>query len=64
VVAQSRCGVTVRPGDPRDIARAVRGLAALDPAERAAIGRRGREHVTAHFDYRVLARRFVEAVSA
>lgn len=64
VVAQSRCGVTVPPGDAGGIARAVRELAALDAGEREAMGRRGREHVIAHFDYRVLARRFVEAVSA
>ncbi len=63
VVAQARCGVTVSPGDAQGIASAVCGLAALDESGRAEMGRRGREHVTAHFDYRVLAERFLAAVS-
>ena len=64
VVAQARCGLTVRPGDPDAIVQGVLRLAGLEASERDAMGRRGREHVLAHFDYRVLAQRFIGILSS
>ena len=63
VVAESGCGVTVRPEDPEAIARAVLSLASMSSSERDALGGRGRDFVLKHHDYRVLARRFLEALS-
>jgi len=63
-VAESGCGLTVPPQSPQAVADGLRQLAALAPAERAAMGERGRAFVLAHHTYPVLAQRFVDAVSA
>lgn len=58
--AEAGCGLSVEPENPGAIAAAARRLAAMSPAEREAMGRRGREYVLANHDYRVLARRFLD----
>lgn len=63
-VAESACGLTVAPEDPEAIAQAIRALREMEPAERAAMGARGRDFVRAHHDYRLLARRFLEGMEA
>lgn len=63
-VAEAGCGLTVAPESPEAVAQGLRQLAARTPAERAALGARGRAFVIAHHTYPVLARRFVEAISA
>jgi len=62
-VAEAGCGLTVPPEDPPAVAEGLRCLAALSPAQRQAMGERGRAFVLAHHTYPVLARRFLEAVS-
>ena len=62
-VAEAGCGITVEPESAPAIADGLRRLAALSPAERRAMGARGRAYVQRHHDWPVLARRFVEAVS-
>ena len=61
-VAEAGCGLTVAPESAAAVAEGLEALAALSPGERAAMGARGRAFVTAHHTYRVLARRFIEAV--
>lgn len=63
LVAESGCGISVGAEDSHAIARAVCRLMACTPAERKAMGRRGRNYVTAHHAYSVLARRFLKAVA-
>ena len=63
LVAASNCGVSIPPEHPQAIADAILRLMALSPAEREAMGLRGREYVLAHHDYQILARRFLESVS-
>jgi glycosyltransferase involved in cell wall biosynthesis len=62
-VAEAGAGLTVPPQDPQAVADGLLALAALDPAERAAMGRRGREFVMQHHTYPVLAQRFIDAVA-
>ena len=62
LVAESGCGLSIPPESPQAIADATLRLMALSPAEREAMGRRGRQYVLAHHDYRVLARQFLEAI--
>jgi glycosyltransferase involved in cell wall biosynthesis len=62
-VAESRCGLTVSPEAPADVAAGLRQLAALSAEERRAMGERGRQFVRAHHSYAVLAQRFIAAVS-
>jgi glycosyltransferase involved in cell wall biosynthesis len=62
-VAEAGCGLTVAPESPTAVADGLRTLAALSPEARAAMGERGRAFVVAHHSYRVLAQRFIDAVS-
>lgn len=61
-VAEAGAGLTVAPEDPAAVAQGLLALAALTPAERAAMGERGRAFAMAHHAYPVLARRFTEAL--
>lgn len=63
MVAESGCGITVPPQDPRALADAVLRLMRISAEERAVMGRRGKAYVTANHDYSVLARQFIEAVT-
>jgi glycosyltransferase involved in cell wall biosynthesis len=60
-VAEAGAGLTTPPDDVPAIAAALQRLLQLSPAERQAMGQRGRAFVQAHHTYPVLARRFVEA---
>jgi len=62
-VAEAGAGLTVAPEDPQAVAEGLLALAALSPAERAAMGQRGRAFAMAHHAYPVLAARFIEALS-
>jgi glycosyltransferase involved in cell wall biosynthesis len=63
-IAEADCGITVRPGDAAAMAAGMEQLLALGPEARRAMGRRGRAHVAAHFDCRILAVRFESALEA
>ena len=62
-VADAGCGLTVAPESPHAVADGLRTLAARTPAERVAMGERGRAFVLAHHSYPVLARRFIDAIA-
>jgi glycosyltransferase involved in cell wall biosynthesis len=61
-VAEAGCGLTVAPESAVAVADGLKALLALPTSEREAMGVRGRAFVVAHHSYRVLARRFIEAV--
>jgi glycosyltransferase involved in cell wall biosynthesis len=62
-VAEAGAGLTVPPEDAQAVADGLLKLAALSPAERAAMGERGRAFAMAHHAYPVLAARFIAALS-
>ncbi len=62
-VAEAGCGLTVVPESAAAVAEGLRALAATSPDERAAMGERGRAFIVANHSYRVLAQRFIDAVS-
>ncbi len=62
-VAEAGCGLTVAPESAAAVAEGLRQLVAKTPAERRAMGERGRAFVLANHTYPVLARRFIAAVS-
>ena len=62
-VAEAQCGLTVEPQSPEAVVRGLRELAARTPAERLAMGARGRDYVLENHAYPVLAARFIAAVS-
>ena len=63
-VAEAGCGLTVVPESAPAVIEGLRRLAALTPAQRAAMGERGRAFVQANHTYPVLAARFLQAVQA
>lgn len=63
-VTEAGCGFSVPPENPEAIAEAIRRMLTLAPEARAAMGARGRDFVTTHHDYRVLAERFLEVMKA
>lgn len=63
-VAEAGCGRSVPSEDPEALAAAVRELAALDPADRAALGERGREFVRSRHQIRNLAAEMLAGTGA
>ena len=63
LVAESGCGISIPPEDPGAIAEAIKKLIDMSPLEREEMGRRGREYVIKNHDYKVLAKRFLEAIN-
>ncbi len=61
-VAESGCGISCEPENPRAIADAVLKLRAVPEEERKTMGLRGREYVLRNHDYRILAQKFLDAV--
>ncbi|MBK6779455.1 MAG: glycosyltransferase family 4 protein [Gemmatimonadetes bacterium] len=64
VLAEAGAGLAAPPGDPAALARAVLALRALSPAERAAMGRRGRAYVVEGYDRRAVADRLYRIFAA
>jgi glycosyltransferase involved in cell wall biosynthesis len=62
-VRDAGCGLTVAPEDPRAIADGVLALMQLPAAERAALGRRGRQFALDNHTYPVLGQRFLTAIA-
>jgi colanic acid biosynthesis glycosyl transferase WcaI len=63
IVERSRAGVVTAPGDAAAIAEAVLRMRAMDPAERAAMGERGRVFVREHYNRDRLAARYLEILA-
>ncbi len=62
-VAEAGAGLTVPPEGAESVAQGLLKLAALSPAEREAMGQRGRAFAMANHAFPVLAARFIEALS-
>lgn len=62
-VGKSNCGISVLPEDPERIACAILELVSKTPAERMAIGRRGREYVLRNHSYPVLAQKYLQILT-
>jgi glycosyltransferase involved in cell wall biosynthesis len=62
-VAESRCGVSITPEDPAQLAEAAVHLKNLTEAERASMGANGRQYVLENHDYKLLSNRFLEAIN-
>lgn len=60
-VADACCGLTVAPEDPQAVAQGILALLAMDPAERHAMGQRGKQYALDNLTYPVLGQRFMNA---
>ncbi len=63
IVAESGCGISVPPENPKAIADAVIKIMNTASAKREKMGLRGKEYVMVHHDYSVLAKNFLEDVN-
>jgi len=63
-VAESGCGISIPPEDSYAIAKAIKKLMNIPSSELEEMGRRGRKYVINNHDYRILAKRFLEAINA
>jgi glycosyltransferase involved in cell wall biosynthesis len=63
MVAESECGISISPECPDEIVSAVLQLIRLPESEREQMGRRGRDYIQAHHDYRILAKQFLHAAN-
>jgi glycosyltransferase involved in cell wall biosynthesis len=64
LLAEAGAGLSVPPGDPEALAAIVRRMRDLPEAERAAMGRRGREHVLANYRRSDLAAKLETVLAA
>jgi glycosyltransferase involved in cell wall biosynthesis len=62
LVAESGCGISVSPQDSKAISEAVIQLMQTNSETRAHMGKKGRDYVLAHHDYKTLARLFLEVM--
>jgi glycosyltransferase involved in cell wall biosynthesis len=62
LVAESGCGRSVPPEDPKAVAEAFEWMREIGPVERARLGCLGREYVAARFPYQKVAKDYLEAV--
>lgn len=60
ITTESGAGLVTRPGDARAMADAIVRVHNMGAAERAALGRSGREYATRHYSREVLASRYLE----
>jgi colanic acid biosynthesis glycosyl transferase WcaI len=60
IVTASKGGITVAPGDPRAIADGIKAIRSMSPAERLAMGQRGRSYAQESYRREVLADRYLE----
>lgn len=63
LVRESGCGISIPPGDSYAVAEAIKKLMSMSSSEREGIGRRGKEYVIDNHDYKILAKRFLEAIN-
>lgn len=64
IVRQSQAGLVTRPGEPREIADAIRQLMGMSDAERRALGTNGRQFVTRFYSRDVLADGYLEVLAS
>jgi glycosyltransferase involved in cell wall biosynthesis len=62
MVAESRCGISIPPEKPEEIARAVLQLMSLSAEARKQMGQKGRVYILANHDYRMLAKQFLASL--
>lgn len=61
IVAEAKAGISIEAENPAAIAEGLRQMATMPAAERNRMGKAGQRYVQSQHDYRVLARRFLEA---
>ncbi|MFR1803875.1 MAG: glycosyltransferase, partial [Faecalispora jeddahensis] len=63
MVADAKCGISIPPEDPAEIARAAQILASTPKAELETMGKHGQDYILKHHEYDVLSNRFLEVLA-
>ena len=63
MVADAKCGISIAPEDPAEIARAAQILASTPKAELETMGKRGQDYILKYHEYDVLSNRFLEVLA-
>lgn len=61
-VDDAKCGISIPPENEKAVAQAVKELMEKSSRELLELGKNGREYVLEHNDYRVLAKKFLDAI--
>lgn len=62
LVAEANCGISVPAEDPVSIADAIRKLISISVSERDRLGKNGKDFVIKNHDYKILAKKFIDAI--
>lgn len=62
IVAESGCGISISPESASELAQALIRMMRTPPTERDRMGMKGKDYVLEHRDYRILAKRFLDAI--
>jgi len=63
IVEQAEAGIVIEPENAAELGQAINQLAA-NPAHRAALGQRGREHIVRHFSRQQTAEKYIEILQS
>ncbi len=63
LVEDSGCGLSVPPENPEAIAQAILCLKEMGHSQRMAMGLNGKRYVISNYDYRVIAKNFIEKIN-
>ena len=62
LVQEAHCGVSVKSEDINDIVNGIKQLMNMSENARIKLGQNGKKYVVDNFDYRILARKFIEEI--
>ncbi len=63
-VREARCGLSIAPEDPELFARSLRKILSMGREEREEMGKRGIAYVENNHSYPILAKKFLQYISA
>jgi glycosyltransferase involved in cell wall biosynthesis len=62
LVKDANCGISVEGENPRQVFDAIKKMQALSAEERKALGKNGQDYVIINHDYRILAKKMLNAM--
>lgn len=63
ITTEANCGISIEPENSEAIANGVKYLLALPEEKLSELGRNGKKYCLSHHDYRILSKKFIEAIA-
>lgn len=63
ITTEANCGISIEPEDSETIANGVKYLLTLPEEKLSELGRNGKKYCRSHHDYRILSKKFIEAIA-